>query len=209
MTSSESLRDRLTETLGSELNCSYDCSRVWEAWSVGTMSQNDFSPVDDRLGDIVDSVMAVVEDGAAKTFGLPLSDADLTSLYEGSKYDALPVGSEVRQMVAEIKWHRAARAQANAAPELAEALRQAVKVIEMFKDPSTLAEGVHTGLRKGTDASDSTMLWNAIANSRTSAWGDAIRYAIDPYFSMWGGNKALKAAEKALADFDGVGDVSA
>lgn len=39
--------------------------------------------------------------------GLLLTDDELTKLYEGSKRDALPVGSEVRQMVGEIRWHRA------------------------------------------------------------------------------------------------------
>lgn len=57
---SEQLRDAIFEALGSELFGVYDCTRVWEAWSVGTMSQNDFLPVDNRLDEIVDTVMAVI-----------------------------------------------------------------------------------------------------------------------------------------------------
>lgn len=82
---------------------------------------------------------------------------------------------------------------------LREALEKAKEVISLFKDQSLFAEGVHAGLRKGTDASDAHHLWTAIANSRTSAWGDAIGFAIDPYFTMWGGNDALLLIEDALA----------
>lgn len=51
------LRDALIEQLGAEIGDSYDCTRVWSAWSHGTMSQQDFVPVDDRLGDIVEGLL--------------------------------------------------------------------------------------------------------------------------------------------------------
>lgn len=41
---------------------------------------------------------------------------------------------------------------------------------------SAIAEGVHTGLRKGTDAEDSVDLWQAIRNSRSEAWGEAAAF---------------------------------
>jgi len=69
-TTSEQLRERLLEAIGSELVGVYDCTRVWEAWSVGTMSQNDFVPSDERLDEIVDTVMAV----------MPTQDAEITTL---------------------------------------------------------------------------------------------------------------------------------
>lgn len=51
------LREALLQALSSELSCGvYDCTRVWEAWSVGTMDQDDFTPISERLDDIVDSV---------------------------------------------------------------------------------------------------------------------------------------------------------
>ena len=47
-----------------------------------------------------------------------------------------------------------------------------------------LAIGVHTGLRKGTEAPSSGPLWQAIANSDDSAWMDACRYCIVGLESM-------------------------
>ncbi|UNY40254.1 putative restriction alleviation protein [Paracoccus phage vB_PmaP_KLEP18-1] len=38
----------------------YDCTRVWDAWSVGTMSADDFEPVLDRLDEITDAVVAAL-----------------------------------------------------------------------------------------------------------------------------------------------------
>lgn len=43
---------------------------------------------------------------------------------------------------------------------------------------SLLGEGIHTGLRKGTDAEDSHELWKAISDSDTTAWSDAIDYCL-------------------------------
>ncbi|MBN3848666.1 hypothetical protein G3N58_17815 [Paraburkholderia sp. Ac-20342] len=47
----QAVRNALAETLGN----AYDCTRVWSAWGVGTMSQDDFVPVaedDDRLHEL-------------------------------------------------------------------------------------------------------------------------------------------------------------
>lgn len=56
------LREKLHDALASELEYgAYDCTRVWEAWSVGTMSQDDFVPVTERLDDIVSTVLAAIE----------------------------------------------------------------------------------------------------------------------------------------------------
>jgi hypothetical protein len=38
--------------------------------------------------------------------------------------------------------------------------------------------GLHTGLRKGTDAEDAHKLWVAINQSETSAWIDACSYLV-------------------------------
>lgn len=41
---------------------------------------------------------------------------------------------------------------------------------------SLLGEGIHTGLRKGTDAANSTATWKAIADS---GWDDALKFFLD------------------------------
>lgn len=38
--------DKLTDLIAEHLSCTWHCGRVWEAWSYGTMSREDFSPVD-------------------------------------------------------------------------------------------------------------------------------------------------------------------
>jgi len=53
-------RERLAMALSASLDGAYDCTRVWEAWSVGTMGQNDFAPVSDRIEEIVDEAMATI-----------------------------------------------------------------------------------------------------------------------------------------------------
>ena len=47
-----------------------------------------------------------------------------------------------------------------------------------------IAVGVHTGLRKGTDAPDAGDLWSAISNSDTYAWLDAVTFCVDGLYSM-------------------------
>jgi len=47
-----------------------------------------------------------------------------------------------------------------------------------------LMEGVHVGLRKGSEAPSSAALWRAIAESDDDAWGDACRFAVDGIKSM-------------------------
>ena len=53
----EALRDIIAEAIGGD---TYDCTRVWSAWGVGTMSDDDFVPVveqGERLYEIADSVL--------------------------------------------------------------------------------------------------------------------------------------------------------
>ena len=85
--------------------------------------------------------------------------------------------------------------------ELVERLRACATFIAMMKDNGEvlLSEGIHAGLRKGTDAPDSQALWSAIHDSRTTAWQDAIAFGLDPFFSMWGGDDALKGARATLS----------
>jgi len=52
-------RARVAELLSRDLSDSYDCKRVWSAWSYGTMGEDDFEPVADRIDDIVDAILAL------------------------------------------------------------------------------------------------------------------------------------------------------
>lgn len=52
----EAIRDAVAQALGD----TYDCTRVWSAWGVGTMSEDDFYPVaesEERLYEIVDAAL--------------------------------------------------------------------------------------------------------------------------------------------------------
>ena len=85
-------------------------------------------------------------------------------------------------------------------PTPEQALATCLQFLEMLKADlgPLLAEGVHTGLRKGTDAPDAPKLWQALADRDTTAWADACEFAADPFFSMWGGDEAIAQAKAAL-----------
>ncbi len=60
----EKLRDVLAEALGDSTYC---CTRVWNAWNVGTMGPDDFIPaadVDDVLDGLTAAVLQVVAGGS-------------------------------------------------------------------------------------------------------------------------------------------------
>lgn len=59
----QKVRDSLISLLADCVGDSYDCTRVWEAWNVGTMSQDDFVPVSERVDEIADSILEAI--GAA------------------------------------------------------------------------------------------------------------------------------------------------
>lgn len=48
--------EKVRKFLESQLSDAYYCTRVWSAWNVGTMSENDFEPVD------VDEIMSALMD---------------------------------------------------------------------------------------------------------------------------------------------------
>lgn len=50
-------REALEAHLTAELGDSYDCGRVWEAWSYNTMTEDDFVPVGDRVAEIAVGLM--------------------------------------------------------------------------------------------------------------------------------------------------------
>ena len=58
--SAPEVRESVIEAIAEALGNAYDCTRVWSAWSYGTMSQDDFSLVAEdrsRLEEIADAAM--------------------------------------------------------------------------------------------------------------------------------------------------------
>jgi len=72
-------RARVRDTIAEALGDAYDCTRVWSAWSYGTMGPNDFALVSDddaRLDEIADAVMAALASNkAAAVAARPADDA--------------------------------------------------------------------------------------------------------------------------------------
>lgn len=61
----DAVMDALAQSLG---GTAYFCTRVWEAWHVGTMSSDDFVPIadeSDALADMADAVIAVMRPAPA------------------------------------------------------------------------------------------------------------------------------------------------
>ena len=58
----DGLKDKLTDLLADGLRGTWHCNRAWEAWHVGTMSINDFWPVDesDTPAELADAVIAML-----------------------------------------------------------------------------------------------------------------------------------------------------
>lgn len=54
------LRVAIQRALLAALGDTYDCTRVWSAWAVGTMDEDDFVPVLDRLDELIDEIVAEI-----------------------------------------------------------------------------------------------------------------------------------------------------
>lgn len=59
-----------------------------------------------------------------------------------------------------------------------------------------VAVGVHTGLRKGTEADSAMGLWNAISASQDGAWSDAVTFCLWSLEQM--GYRLCKEGESPL-----------
>lgn len=60
--SREAMRDLIAEVIGGD---TYDCTRVWSAWGVGTMSEDDFVPLvesEERLYELTDACLDKVKE---------------------------------------------------------------------------------------------------------------------------------------------------
>ncbi|CAD7379503.1 hypothetical protein X12_001576 [Xanthomonas arboricola] len=85
----EDLRQAVHHALGQALGDSYDCTRVWEAWQVGTMIQDDFSLItddSDRMWEITDAVMAAL--AARQPVGVEPVAWQWRSRVKGGAWDA-------------------------------------------------------------------------------------------------------------------------
>ena len=63
----DQMREAAMDAVAEALGDAYDCTRVWSAWSYGTMSQDDFCLVAEdagRLGEIVDAVIRALTPNA-------------------------------------------------------------------------------------------------------------------------------------------------
>jgi len=59
----ETLRNKAFDAVQLALGDAYDCDREWSAWSWGTMTEDDFSPVDenpDRVAEIANAALDAV-----------------------------------------------------------------------------------------------------------------------------------------------------
>lgn len=81
-------RDAVMDAIAEALGDAYDCTRVWSAWGVGTMSQDDFCLVTDdagRLGELADAAIAAMTPapaaGDALAYGSPADVAQRIEQY--------------------------------------------------------------------------------------------------------------------------------
>ena len=60
--------ERIADTVRDNLGDIFACTRVWDAWQVGTMTQNDFTPADetDLADEIAESVAALYTHPASR-----------------------------------------------------------------------------------------------------------------------------------------------
>lgn len=72
-------RRKLIETLDELLRDSYDCGRVWDAWSHGTMTADDFHAVsENRTDEIADAILLGLRSSPAKVPTLsPIPEIDV------------------------------------------------------------------------------------------------------------------------------------
>jgi hypothetical protein len=73
---SDEHRDGVREAVAEALGNAYDCQRVWSAWNVGTMGQDDFTLTaedGDRVAEIADAAIEVIGNFAMQT-KVPVSE---------------------------------------------------------------------------------------------------------------------------------------
>ena len=99
-------RDALIDAIAQGLHGTWHCTRVWEAWHVGTMSQDDFEPVDESETptEIADAVLALL---AAQVGAVESNTADAAPTQGATEMENLQrtaVGWQGRALRAERHW---------------------------------------------------------------------------------------------------------
>lgn len=114
--------------------------------------------------------------------GLLLTDDELTKLYEGSKCDALPVGSEVRQMVGEIRWHRA-RANTPASKDFVLVPREATEaMLDVMHDRIRILVDPEA---RTADIQNDRELWSALLAAAPASPEPAVVASVNVNDSVW------------------------
>lgn len=58
------MKEKIIEVLKGHLDDALFCTRVWEAWSYGTMTEDDFENIpDESIEEIANDIMDIVKDG--------------------------------------------------------------------------------------------------------------------------------------------------
>lgn len=97
--------EALEDAIRSGLSCTYHCLRVWSAWSVGTMSEDDFEPVDesDTPREIAECVWAIFQAAIAARDALVAGlEADLVEERNRIADMRTEHGQEVADLTARI-----------------------------------------------------------------------------------------------------------
>ena len=73
------LREKLIDLIAEHLSGTYHCTRVWGAWNVGTMSQDDFEDVgeSDTPAELADAILAEISTAAQPPAGFVLVPIEL------------------------------------------------------------------------------------------------------------------------------------
>lgn len=86
MSDTQKLRNAIQEALVDTLGRVYDCTRVWEAWSVGTMTRDDFIAVTDQDERVYEITEAIVEAVSAVAGIIPEPTPSLPLMLEEAGY---------------------------------------------------------------------------------------------------------------------------
>jgi len=95
---SDELRERVRDAVSNALHGVYYCGRVWEAWQVNTMREDDFTPaaeVDDVLEGIVDAALVEVDQAAQAAPSAPTEKVEQGKFAE-RLYGPKPTADERR-----------------------------------------------------------------------------------------------------------------
>lgn len=83
------MREAIHAAIAAALGDAYDCTRVWSAWSYGTMGEDDFSLItddSDRMAELTDAVLSAI---AAPVAAVPVDAMDTGDLIKDPLYLAL------------------------------------------------------------------------------------------------------------------------